>query len=224
MCRGELPTGVYLIVSLIGASFAMADDTSVEAGRKIAVDGVSIEKPACAACHLSNGAGQPDTGIPRLAGLTAGYIEAQLQYFASSARPSAVMETYAAALTGSQRRYAADYFASLPTPPSLDLLSATDAKLERGREIFLNGDFQTGALACAQCHGPTGLGVGDFSPRIAGQSAAYISWQLQNWRTNGIRDPQGAFMQAEAKRLSSSDTDAVAAYVATLGTDKASSP
>jgi cytochrome c553 len=223
MYRSALQTGMYLVLGMMAASFAMADDTSIEAGRKIAVDGISIEKPTCAACHLSNGAGQPDTGIPRLAGLTAAYIEAQLQYFASGARPSAVMEKYAAALTGSQRRYAADYFASLPVPPTSDLPSATDAKLERGREIFLNGDFQTGALACAQCHGPTGLGVGDFSPRIAGQSVAYISWQLQNWR-NGPRDPQGAFMHAEAQRLAPSDADAVAAYVAALGTDKVSRP
>jgi cytochrome c553 len=208
MYRTALHTVVSLVVGILAASFAMADDAAIEAGRKIAVDGISLEKPACAACHLPNGAGQPDTGIPRLAGLTAGYIEAQLQYFASGARQSPVMEAYAAGLTAS-RRHAADYFASLPVPSTSDLLSATDAKLERGREIFLNGDFQTGALACAQCHGPTGLGVGDFSPRIAGQSAAYISWQLQNWRADGPRDPQGAFMQAEARRLSPSDADAV---------------
>jgi hypothetical protein len=77
-----------------------------------------------------NGAGQPDVGIPRLAGLTSSYIAAQLEYFATGARHDPVMSPYAAMLTPVQRQAVADYFASLRVPEKPDLVQASAARVD----------------------------------------------------------------------------------------------
>jgi cytochrome c553 len=59
----------------------MADDVAIAAGRAIVADGVAPGRPGCAACHVQDGSGQPDVGMPRLAGLTASYLLDQLNYF-----------------------------------------------------------------------------------------------------------------------------------------------
>jgi len=166
---------------------------------------------------MENGAGQPDVGIPRLAGLEARQLEEQLTYFAKGERRSAAMAPYASALSDTQRRQVAAYFASLPIPAEPDRLTATPQQLARGRALYVDGDQHTEMQACVQCHGVTGLGVGQFSPRLAGQSAAYVADQLARWRAGDMRDPKGGFMRAEARTLSDTDIAAVAAYVAHLG-------
>jgi cytochrome c553 len=205
------------LLQLVPAKY---DQPSTATGRTIAVNGVSPERASCASCHQQNGAGQPDVGIPRLAGLSSSYIAAQLEYFATGARKDPVMAPYAAMLTPVQRQAVADYFASLPVPPQPDLIQAREATLERGRTLFLDGDYHTGLLSCSQCHGRSGLGVSDFSPRLAGQSADYISQQLQQWLSGDLRDPKGNFMRAEASHLNQSDINALAAFIASLGLER----
>lgn len=209
--------GGTLIAGLSQLARAKGDENSIAAGYNIAVHGVSVERANCASCHLQNGAGQPDVGIPRLAGLTSSYIAEQLNYFATGARPDPVMSPYAAMLSPVQRSAVADYFASLPIPELSDIGPADTAMLNRGKKLFLDGDYHTGLLSCSQCHGRTGLGVGDFSPRLAGQSADYVSQNLQQWRSGDLRDPKGNFMRAEASHLTQSDVVALAAFVASLG-------
>lgn len=196
---------------------ALASEATVESGRQIAAHGVSPERPGCASCHLQDGAGQPDVGIPRLAGLTSSYILTQLNYFAAGSRHDIAMAPYAVMLTTAQREEVADYFASLPVPLARDQMESAPSLLAHGRSLFLNGEYRSGVLSCSQCHGADGAGVGTFSPRLAGQSAVYISDELNQWHAGHIRDPEGVFMQAEAKNLTSSDIAAVAAYVSSLG-------
>jgi len=195
----------------------------VTAQRIVAV-GVESGRPGCAACHMQDGAGQPQVGIPRLAGLTSSYIRNQLDYFAAGQRYSAAMTPYARQLGPAQREAVAGYFASLPIPLKPEPQNPPEALLARGRALFLDGDFRTGVLPCAECHGPTGLGVGDFSPRLAGQSAAYVGKELWGWHAGNLRDPKGAFMQVEAGHLSSSDIDAVADFVSSLGETVSKAP
>lgn len=218
----------YAIAAMLGvvvlSPMARADSATIAAGRVIAAQGVVAGRPGCSSCHMQNGAGQPDVGIPRLAGLTAPVIMAQLTYFATGARHDPAMSPAASLLTEGQRQEAADYFASLPVPTQTDPLPITEALRIRGRSLFLDGDQRTGLIACAQCHGATALGVGAFSPSLAGQSAAYVAEQLDHWRGGAIRDPQGAFMRAEARNLTHDDINAVAAFVASLGQTEAPKP
>ena len=178
----------------------------------------SAERPACAACHMADGSGQPEVGIPRLAGQSADYMAKQLDYFADGRRGNIVMHPYAAALSDNEKQSFAKYFAASSTSTIASPFPPTEALLARGQQLFANGDVRTGLVACAQCHGPTGLGVGDFSPRLAGQSAVYIVEQLRDWHAGAMRDPDGKYMSAIAVRLSPDDMKSVAAYIATMKT------
>ncbi len=206
--------GIAAILLAAGAGAARAVEAD-EAGRTVFGQSMAAGRPACTACHLANGAGQPDVGIPRLAGLSPSYIEAQLGYFATGVRANAAMAPYAAALSPAQRTQVAAYLGGLSAPPA-DEPSPAGPVLAHGRDLFLNGSEHAGLIGCTQCHGPTGLGVGDFSPRLAGQSAAYVSEQLRSWRAGHGRDPQDAFMRSVAPHLSDADLASVAAYVASL--------
>jgi cytochrome c553 len=72
---------------------------------------------ACALCHLTNGAGQPESA--RLAGLPVGYIMRQMAEFKSGARRgagAAAMIPIAQGLDEEDFKAAAAYFTSLKTP------------------------------------------------------------------------------------------------------------
>ena len=209
---------VAVTVALLAITRAAAQAPA--AGRAIAIDGVAPGRAACAACHMPDGAGQPEVGIPRLAGLSAAYILDQLTFFADGARTNAAMQPFAKMLNPEQRRQVAAYFGNLPLPAPSYLKSHRAPVLKTGRALFLDGDFQTGLLACASCHGPGGQGVGSFAPRLAGQSAAYIAEQLDAWKAGARRDPRGAFMRAEASHLSERDIAAVAAFLESLNDAK----
>ena len=71
----------------IGAYFAtkvsrpgVADEALVEHGQKLYREG-DVERgiPACMACHLTDGRGNPSAGYPQLAGQHAQYVEATLK-------------------------------------------------------------------------------------------------------------------------------------------------
>jgi cytochrome c553 len=220
----KLGIAVAALALLAPGGAVRADDALIAAGRAIAANGVAPDRPGCAACHMLNGAGQPDVGIPRLAGLTTQQIVAQLTYFAEGTRHDPAMSAASARLTPAQRQQAAAYFAALPLPPHTDPLPSPAALRARGEALFHNGDQRTGLIACALCHGATGLGVGEFSPRLAGQSAAYVAAQLDAWHAGALRDPQGAFMRAEARTLTPPDIAALAAYVAALGDKEPQTP
>ena len=214
--RQSICVPLVLAIMWLAGGQATAQPTLVTKGQAIAEHGTTPGRAACAACHMANGAGQPEVGIPRLAGLTSSYIADQLGYFASGARQNAAMSSYAAMLSPAERLEVADYFASLALPPPTPDVAATPAQLARGKDLFLNGDERAGLLGCSQCHGPTGLGVGDFSPRLAGQSEPYLQSKLQEWRSGSLRDPKGIYMRAIASHLSPADLQSVAAYVASV--------
>jgi cytochrome c553 len=83
----------------------------------------------------------------------------------------------------------------------------------RGAVIAAQGTA-AGAPACAQCHAFDGVsdGSGAF-PRIAGQSASYLTAQLQDF-ASGIRD--NALMSPVAKALTPDDIADAAAYYAAI--------
>jgi cytochrome c553 len=203
-----------LLASVRAGTATEPADTA--AGRAIVTNGVARDRPACASCHMADGRGQPLVGIPRLAGLDASYIFEQLDYFASGSRQNAAMSPFARMLTQAQREEVAEYFAGLPIPRSTEPLDARADDVSRGRVVYLQGDEASNVLACANCHGPSGLGVGDFSPRLAGQSGPYVAEQLTVWRAGRLRDPKGVYMRAEAAHLTAADIEAVAAYIAAL--------
>lgn len=167
---------------------------------------------ACASCHGSQGQGRAN--VPRLAGLPAAYISAQLAAFASESRRDDTMTVVARALSRNQRETVGNYYAGLRTPstarPSLD------GDLERGEILALQGDWKHGVPACFSCHGPSGFGVAPGFPALAAQHPAYTADQLAAWRGKAHRASPNDVMNMVANSLSDSDRRAVADFLATL--------
>ena len=77
---------------------------------------------------------------------------------------------------------------------------------------FSNGKAQDGAsktAVCTACHGPNGNSVNPEWPRLAGQSAVYISEQLKLFKTQVRANP---VMMPMASGLSDQDVSDVAVY------------
>jgi cytochrome c553 len=84
----------------------------------------------------------------------------------------------------------------------------------RGAQLAQMGDESQGVQACANCHGPGGIGSGELYPYLAGQHANYLTAALNAWR-DGTRanDPSGQ-MPLIAHGLAPQDVSALAAYYA----------
>lgn len=90
------------------------------------------------------------------------------------------------------------------------------------------------AAQCASCHGAQALGnAAVFSPRLAGQNAAYLREQLnayqQGQRGSHADDTQGQVMRTLARDLSAEQVAAVSIYLAALpdsypGSERRSDP
>jgi cytochrome c553 len=172
---------------------------------------------ACSQCHGADGAGNRDSGFPRLAGLNAAYLTHELAAFAGDTRKNDIMSTIAAALTPDERVVVAAYYAALPTvAPAPSPVPATPEDAKRGERLALGGDWAKGLPACATCHGRDGGGVGSAFPALAGQPAGYLSDQLDAWREGKRSDDPLALMKGIVGKLSADDVRAMSAYYAGL--------
>jgi nitrite reductase (NO-forming)/hydroxylamine reductase len=70
------------------------------------------------------------------------------------------------------------------------------------------------ASSCFGCHGPDGISLNPNYPNLAGQSAEYLSKQLNAFRSGDRKDP---IMSPMAQSLSDQDVENVVAYFASLG-------
>jgi len=188
-------------------------------GASIANAGNGSGAPACATCHGANGEGNPALGAPRLAGLPVGYVERQLENFASGKRVNAMMMPIAKSLSLEDRQVIAGYYAKVPAQGNHEPAQSTSpnaAPFTPGEMLAVRGRWSEDLPACAQCHGSGGEGVGDSFPPLTGQPALYIEKQLRAWQM-GTRDPgpQG-LMGGIAKKLTADDVKAVATYLSAL--------
>jgi cytochrome c553 len=84
---------------------------------EVVANGKKPNASACDLCHLTNGAGHPESA--GVAGLPAGYILRQMAEFKSGTRKgmrAPVMVTIASALTDEETKAAAEYFAAAKFP------------------------------------------------------------------------------------------------------------
>ncbi len=192
---------------------ARADDMMV--GKTIATQGTAKGVAACISCHGAKGEGNAAAGFPRLAGVNAAYLSGQLSAFANGERQSTIMQPFAKLLSANGRSAVALYFSSLPPPAGIKTNDSAAIKpSDTGAWIATRGRWDQGLPACAQCHGPGGIGVGVAFPPLAGQPAAYIESQLHGWK-KGVRPPGPmALMPVIVSKLSDTDISAVAAYYA----------
>lgn len=204
-------------ISMLMATAAWAQDTvkaplqgQAAAGEKIARAGSAGGAAACASCHGANGEGQ--ASFPALAGQHAGYLVRQLNQLAAGARQNPIMAPMAKALSEQERADVAAYYASLKLSIKSVRGPLPGKKDDDGAWLVERGRWADGIPACAQCHGPGGVGVGQDFPAIGHLPADYMQVQVDAWN-KGQRDagPLG-LMAAVAKKLTAEDIKAVAAY------------
>lgn len=173
----------------------------------------------CVPCHGQQGKGRPDLGAPNIAGMSAWYIEAQLQNFRSGVRGTDFNDK-----EGMRMRPMA---ISLPFDADVKAVAEYVASLPAVRHpSTLGGDAQAGQAlyaVCSACHGPAGAGNEAVkAPRIAGVDASYLELQLEKFKS-GVRgsnpnDVQGLLMRTAVAPLS--DEKAMRDVVAYIGTLK----
>ncbi len=202
----------FLVASLGLACVSVRAQT----GEQIAKSGNAAGAPACVICHGPAGQGQGAAGFPRLAGMNAGYLAGQLHSFQNGTRANPIMGPVAKLISAADTEALATYYAALPALASTGNAAAASATVAAGETLAKTGDWKNGVPACAQCHGATGQGVGAVFPQIAGQSAVYISNQLQAWKMGTRNNDPMALMHSIALKLSAADVGAVAAYYAGL--------
>lgn len=211
----RLPACAGVLAALIAP--ALAQDNS--AGQRIAQQG-SKGAAACVSCHGAQGEGIAASGFPRIAGLPARYFVRQMQSFASGARNNPVMTPIAKALDGKEIDQVAAYYASLKAPPQAagagSDVKATPASLKQAARLAAVGDDSRQLQACANCHGPGGVGEAPAIPWLAGQHPAYLANALREWRSGARKtDPSGQ-MPAIARKLTDTDIAGLAAWYGRL--------
>jgi cytochrome c553 len=154
-------------------------------------------------------------GFPRLAGLSADYMKKQLADFASGERANPIMQPIAAALSAEEADVVTTMLAEKPQP-EVERIGRAAAAQGVGETLALRGAWQRNIPECVACHGPSGVGVGKAFPPLAGQSAQYLSAQLNAWRQGTRKNDPNDLMGHIARGLSDDEIKAVSAYFAGL--------
>lgn len=166
-------------------------------------------RDACFSCHGLKGEG--DGAIPRLAGLSTGYLVKQLEDYGGHWRDEPTMSPIARRLSDEGRLAVADYYAALELPQERPSVSSSNE-----HTLYHDGNPARGVRACASCHGVGGMGGGLAQPRLAGQSVAYVRAQLVAWKESRRRNDPRDVMGQIARKLTQDEIDSLAAYVAAL--------
>ena len=191
----------------------------INAGKTLANQGGGTAAP-CMTCHGANGEGMAISNFPRLAGASEYYIRKQLEDFKSGKRQQAVMQPMAAGLNDQQILDVSAYYASLPKQ-TLPEPATVDAKIyAAGEQLAEQGDVERQLVACANCHGPRGIGLPPAIPALIGQSSGYITAQLNAWQQGQRKNDDGGLMTEVASNLTAEDIAAVAAYYSTVRESK----
>lgn len=126
---------------------------------------------ACTACHGKEGRATPGGYFPRIAGKPAGYLYNQLLNFRDGRRSYPQMSRLLEHLTDDYLREIAGYFSALDLPyVSAAPVPASQALIERGRQLVRHGDEGRKIPACVQCHGDAMTGVAPFVPGQIGRA------------------------------------------------------
>lgn len=166
----------------------------------------------CAACHGPQG-NSFNPLWPKLAGQQASYIVKQLQNFKAGKRSDPIMMGQAAGLNDEDMQNLAVYYAT----QTIAAGNADAAQAAIGQRLYTGGNLESGLMACAGCHGPDASGNAPAQfPGLKGQHAAYVTKQLQDFRSGTRQNDLNGMMQGVAKRMTDDEIKAVAEYISSL--------
>lgn len=201
---------IAVIAALAGCQIpaSQTDAALTETGELVALSGgASGAANACFTCHGIEGQGD-GIGVPRLAGLDAGYLQKQMEDYASDLRHHDVMSAIARRMDADSRRDVALYYASLPAPPPRGMARPMPA-------VWTQGDAAREVPACSTCHGMNGEGVGPGNPAVSGQPAAYTIDQLTRWKRAERRNDPRSVMTLAVAGLRPTEISAIALWLET---------
>jgi cytochrome c553 len=164
----------------------------------------------CQGCHGEYGISS-DPVIPKLAGQYANYISKQVRNYQAGTRTHQIMNAMAATISDDDLADIAAYFASqdkMKGDGSADNLLV--------KELFLHGDASKMRLACVNCHGVNGKGIGpriSMFPVIGGQQKGYIRGQLVNFREGYRTNSPNSIMNRIAGSLTDTEIESLSEYV-----------
>ena len=166
---------------------------------------------ACFTCHGLDGRGD-GAGVPRLAGLPLGYLNAQMEDYAGGLRQHPRMQYIGRNLSHRDRQAVAAYYAAMP----FEAAGPDSRSPSAGAALYLQGDPARGLQACADCHGLQGQGIGAANPPLGAQPPAYLAQQLDLWRLGKRRNDPDNLMLQISRLLAPAEVAAVAAYAGVL--------
>lgn len=208
--------------ALTGLLLASSLQASADSSQVYTKGGTNPAAMACATCHGAEGEGLSAAGFPRLAGLSAEYMKKQLADYVSGDRINPIMQPIAVALSAAEVNAVTDMLANKPFPKFEKIGRAGKAQT-LGETLALRGAWERNIPECVACHGPSGIGVGDAFPPLAGQSAQYLTSQLNAWRQGIRKNDPNDLMGHIARKLSDAEIQAVTAYFDDLS-DTGSNP
>ncbi|MGD8567545.1 MAG: c-type cytochrome [Gammaproteobacteria bacterium] len=172
----------------------------------------------CQGCHGVDGNSYAPN-FPNLAEQHVSYITKQLHNYQDGKRVNETMSSMVTGLSDQDIKDIAAYFSSQALQPQ-----APDKDVEvvkTGRKIYKGGNVYTGVPACAGCHGPNGVGNSPAAfPHLAGQKPTYVMKTLHDFKAGKRSNDVNEIMRNIASKLTDNEIAAVAAYVATLNTQK----
>ena len=189
------------LVAALGCSASAFAAGSVEAGQ--------AKSATCMACHGMDG-NSLSPEWPNLASQHTVYIERQLRAFKAGERKNDLMSPMAMILTEEDMADLAAYFSSQQVRGG----EADPAKVALGQRVYRSGNVARGVMACAGCHGPTGLGnpLAGYA-LIQGQHSVYVANQLRAYTAGARTTDPNQMMRNIAAQLSDEEIDAVASFV-----------
>ncbi len=180
-------------------------------------DSMAKRMQACTTCHGAQGITSNQAYFPRIAGKPAGYLFNQLQNFKEGRRHYGLMVGMVEHLSDAYLLEMAQYFANLDVPysqPTPLKTPASEATLQLGKTLALQGDKTRNLAACTSCHGAALIGVLPNTPALLGLPRDYLAAQLGAWQTGLRRAHAPDCMGRIAKVLTPSDIDAVSSWLA----------
>lgn len=173
--------------------------------------GETVAQGTCVACHAADGS-SADPAIPHLAGQSAFAILKELQDFKGGARTNDTMTALVGALSPKDMADVAAYYASLKRS-DLDAAHPSFAG-EDVETLVVDGDPARALPPCAACHGGESDGPIE-APSLTGQSAPYLSAQLDAFASNSRHNDVYSRMRAIAQKLTPRERTLLGAYYTT---------
>ncbi|MGQ7814527.1 c-type cytochrome [Metapseudomonas furukawaii] len=183
-------TMMWVAILTLGSAHAWAGE-----------EGRVLFEQRCVACHQADASGNAALKAPNLTGLSAAYLQRQLEHFRSGVRGAdaadgegQMMRGISAGLGDGQVSQLSQYVAGLPrVAAAKPAQSASFA----GRGLY---------SGCTSCHGAQAEGFDQLgAPRLAGQHDWYLKAQLLKFRSgqrgSHADDKLGQQMAAMAKGI-----------------------